>query len=511
MWMSLCLMMTASPTLAREGQPANACNLAMPATLTQICWQNDLAASYDQARMNHKHILVDVYTDWCGWCKRLDRDTYSDPGVVQRLSNEFICVKVNAEDAKQGRQFARTHGVNGFPCIMVLDPDGKVIGQFYGYRRPQDFLSEVNKIVDVTKTQSQCKPSPLQRGHVCSARALEQAQAMQMRRAEPLSNNEQGPNNFVLATKLVSEAVSYLHLQAPAEGLPSSDHCADQVVENTSKLGAGSEQSVTTAQAQRPGTRLYGRITAEKVSARKPAWLDVDALISGPYITSLPNAPMDPAEEPVYRCKLAEAEERAAKDPNSSRLVAEAANRLAYLCAVQGQLSEAERLYKRALEVHDVPERTCDSAKRLNTYLHNLAVVYCMEGKFAEGEWFCSHVLAERTGDNDPCAVDSLWNSAWCIGDLAMLYHGEQDYPRAEKLYKNSLAIFEALVGSDSDYPDRHLKKLALLYEEQGRYREAEELHLRRLMAAQKWTRQKDDPFLVSVLEDCKRLAGRAE
>lgn len=44
-----------------------------------------------------KILLVDAYTDWCGWCKVMDRKTYADPAIIAKLNESFICVKFNPE------------------------------------------------------------------------------------------------------------------------------------------------------------------------------------------------------------------------------------------------------------------------------------------------------------------------------------------------------------------------------------------------------------------------------
>ncbi|GEM_PF-3306419 len=113
----------------------------------EVVWNRDLPASLSEARRANKLVLVDVYTDWCGWCKKLDRDTYTDPGVIQILKASFVCVKLDAEDGGAGESFARQYRVDGFPCIMVLEPSGKLRGVTYGYRNAQDFSEILNKAI----------------------------------------------------------------------------------------------------------------------------------------------------------------------------------------------------------------------------------------------------------------------------------------------------------------------------------------------------------------------------
>ena len=49
------------------------------------------------ANENPKKIFIDVYTDWCGWCKKMDATTYTDPGIVKILNNDFYAVRLDAE------------------------------------------------------------------------------------------------------------------------------------------------------------------------------------------------------------------------------------------------------------------------------------------------------------------------------------------------------------------------------------------------------------------------------
>lgn len=44
-----------------------------------------------------KHIFIDVYTDWCGWCKKMDASTFKDPVIVELMNEHYYAVKLDAE------------------------------------------------------------------------------------------------------------------------------------------------------------------------------------------------------------------------------------------------------------------------------------------------------------------------------------------------------------------------------------------------------------------------------
>lgn len=110
-----------------------------------IAWQRDLRRAAEIARAEGKLIVADVYTDWCGWCKRMDKTIYSDPAIVA-LSRQQVFVKVNAEDRGEGQRFAQQMGVHGYPTTIVLDAQGRVLNIARGYIAwPQVFLKLVQE------------------------------------------------------------------------------------------------------------------------------------------------------------------------------------------------------------------------------------------------------------------------------------------------------------------------------------------------------------------------------
>jgi len=125
--------------------------------------------TFDEAikaqKKNPKPIFMDVYTDWCGPCKLLDKNTFSDKAVADFITKNYYAVKFNAEgnsevnykgkkytnptfDAnRRGRngihEFTMFLQVQGYPSMFILDKKGDVQAPLVGYRTPEELLKDL--------------------------------------------------------------------------------------------------------------------------------------------------------------------------------------------------------------------------------------------------------------------------------------------------------------------------------------------------------------------------------
>jgi len=53
--------------------------------------------AYQLNKKKPKKIFIDVYTDWCGWCRKMDAETFTNPVIIKYMKKNFYCVKLNAE------------------------------------------------------------------------------------------------------------------------------------------------------------------------------------------------------------------------------------------------------------------------------------------------------------------------------------------------------------------------------------------------------------------------------
>jgi thioredoxin-related protein len=94
----------------------------------------------ERAKDENKRIIVDVYTDWCGWCKKMDKDTYAKEKIQKIIDKSFVLVKLDAEGSYKikfnGKSYSASElalhfQVTGYPTTVFLEPDGKVIEYKY--------------------------------------------------------------------------------------------------------------------------------------------------------------------------------------------------------------------------------------------------------------------------------------------------------------------------------------------------------------------------------------------
>jgi thioredoxin-related protein len=111
-----------------------------------VDWEHNFERALQHAQKNKKLVMVDLYTDWCGWCKKLDREVYKDKKVEETLAKHFVSVKINPEATASGAKLARQFGTRGFPHIVFTDATGKKIDEIIGYVPADAFLKRLEKL-----------------------------------------------------------------------------------------------------------------------------------------------------------------------------------------------------------------------------------------------------------------------------------------------------------------------------------------------------------------------------
>lgn len=136
--------------------------------ISWLLWGSSMAqstvnwVSWDEAMALHakepRKIMIDVYTDWCGWCKVMDNKTFSHEVVADFLNEKFYAIKLNAEQREditfQGKTFryiaqgnrgyhelaaALLNNQLSFPSVVILDEKVNMLQLIPGFRKAKEF------------------------------------------------------------------------------------------------------------------------------------------------------------------------------------------------------------------------------------------------------------------------------------------------------------------------------------------------------------------------------------
>jgi len=134
-----------------DEQNAVAVEEAKPLALNWLSYNEGLAL----AEKENKYILIDFYTDWCGYCKKMDKETYSKEEVKKFLNENFVVVKVNAESDNKvvengeeitERELAKLYQVSGYPTTWFLESNHSRIAPLPGYVTTEQFIPVLSYI-----------------------------------------------------------------------------------------------------------------------------------------------------------------------------------------------------------------------------------------------------------------------------------------------------------------------------------------------------------------------------
>lgn len=136
-------------------------------------WQkwND---GYTKVKAEGKIGLVDVYTDWCGWCKRMDRDTYAKKNIISKINKNFVPIKFNPEEqgvyyidstkysGPQLYAMLSNNNPSGYPTTFFLIPKGGVmyVERVAGYQGAETFSNTLDQIVSFYEKPQQPSVPP---------------------------------------------------------------------------------------------------------------------------------------------------------------------------------------------------------------------------------------------------------------------------------------------------------------------------------------------------------------
>lgn len=131
-------------------------SLSIFAQQTELKWYS-LKEAMELTKKNPKKLFIDMYTDWCGWCKKMDAETFNNPAIAKYLTENFYLVKFDAETRDtivfKDKQYVNKStgnrpphelaiellgGKMSYPTVVYLDENLNPLSAVPGYMTPTD-------------------------------------------------------------------------------------------------------------------------------------------------------------------------------------------------------------------------------------------------------------------------------------------------------------------------------------------------------------------------------------
>ncbi len=121
-------------------------------------WETDFEKASSAAKASGKYIMLDFSgSDWCGWCIKLEKEVFTQDAFKDFAEKNLVCVLVDfprnkkqtGEQKQQNRDLATKYGIQGYPTIIILDPDGEPVSMT-GYLQggSKNYVQHLNEIIE---------------------------------------------------------------------------------------------------------------------------------------------------------------------------------------------------------------------------------------------------------------------------------------------------------------------------------------------------------------------------
>jgi thiol-disulfide isomerase/thioredoxin/YHS domain-containing protein len=124
---------------------------AQAAARQPIHWQPNLETARRLAVQSNRLVLVHFWADWCGRCKEMDRNVFSQSEVAAAVGGDFVPVKINTDHYPETAQRFR---ITLLPCDVVLNPQGAVVGKIVGALGAPQYTARLGQIAESVRTAS---------------------------------------------------------------------------------------------------------------------------------------------------------------------------------------------------------------------------------------------------------------------------------------------------------------------------------------------------------------------
>ncbi len=150
-WLAGCTTSSSDPKSSISSTAAT-----KPDSAAKAGWSIDLSKAEAQAKAENKLVVMDFTgSDWCPWCIKLDKEVFATPEFSDFAAKNLVLVEVDfprlkpqsGKLIKANRALQSKYKIEGYPTVIVLDSDGKKVGEL-GYEEggPKPFIEKLEKL-----------------------------------------------------------------------------------------------------------------------------------------------------------------------------------------------------------------------------------------------------------------------------------------------------------------------------------------------------------------------------
>ena len=112
-----------------------------------LFFEGSWADAQQEARATGKYLYLDMYTDWCGPCKWMDKEVFTDSTLATFMNDRFVCFHADAEKG-EGIQLAMKYRIRAYPTHLVFDSEGQLLHSFSGGMEAPIFQEQLERILN---------------------------------------------------------------------------------------------------------------------------------------------------------------------------------------------------------------------------------------------------------------------------------------------------------------------------------------------------------------------------
>ena len=116
------------------------CSLAL---FAQTNFQElSLEKAREKAKAENKPVFLDCYTSWCGPCRMMANEVFTQEAAGDYFNKNFVCVKTDMEKG-EGPVIGKQYGVDAYPTFLIINPDGKLMHKIVGAMSLKELIENV--------------------------------------------------------------------------------------------------------------------------------------------------------------------------------------------------------------------------------------------------------------------------------------------------------------------------------------------------------------------------------